>query len=221
MARWNVLKYRNRRRGGESRSSSEWTENQSNGNGRVSDKLSRSLNEQQRSRCVREITGESVKDSLTERHCEIEVTRRSRPRTMLPNLFQSLSFTRFFVRLKHFSNDMLFASQTTFEKRRSTHKKKRKKMPRIILWSNGYRILDIKFELPFLRFPLFRLFLVVPDFLSFLANVTETNIWKKSLVMYREQISRYFRRLCWSNLGEMNETETGSACLRVRLNSTR
>lgn len=126
MARWNVLKYRNRRRGGESRSSSEWTENQSNGNGRVSDKLSRSLNEQQRSRCVREITGESVKDSLTERHCEIEVTRRSRPRTMLPNLFQSLSFTRFFVRLKHFSNDMLFASQTTFEKRGSTKKKKKK-----------------------------------------------------------------------------------------------
>lgn len=213
MARWNVLKYRDRRRGKESRSSSEWTENQSNGNGRVSDKLSRSLNEQQRSRCVREITGESVKDSLTEQHCEIEVTRRSRPRTMLPNLFQSLSSTRFFVRLKLFSNDMLLASQTTFEKWRSTQKKKGKKMPRIILWSNGYRILDIKFEFPFFRFPLFRLFLVVPGFLSFFANVTETNIWKKSLVIYREQISRYFRRLCWSNVDNLKWTKQKQAPL--------
>lgn len=161
--RWNVLKYRDRWRGEESWSSSEWTENQSNGNGRVSDKLSRSLNEQQRSRCIREIKAESVKDLLTERHCEIEVTRQSRPRTMLANLFRSPSSTRFFVRLKLFTNDMLFASQTTFETRRSTHThthKKRKKMPRIILSSKGYRILDIKFELPFLRFSLFRLLLV-------------------------------------------------------------
>lgn len=125
--RWNVLKYRDRWRGEESWSSSEWTENQSNGNGRVSDKLSRSLNEQQRSRCIREITAESVKDLLTERHCEIEVTRQSRPRTMLANLFRSPSSTRFFVRLKLFANDMLFASQTTFETRRSTHTHTKKK----------------------------------------------------------------------------------------------
>lgn len=151
VARWNVLKYRDRRRGKESWSSSEWTENQSNGNGRVSDKLSRSLNEQQRSRCIREITGESVKDLLTERHCEIEVTRRSRPRTMLPSLFQSPSSTRFFVRLKLFPNDMRAKRHSRSEE---THtQKKRKKIPRIILWCNGYRILDIKFKLPFLRFP--------------------------------------------------------------------